>query len=713
MLQRLSAIRLNAKLLILTIITGLLPLIAISTYSFNRVESMLINDIHERLDVATKAKKTHLEQYFSTIEHQIETMAMNQMVIDTAKSMSQSFYTVGAENGLTPEVLEQMKTSVDQYYADIFNKKMTDAKLTTDVNAKLLVQNLPPDSIVQQYYYISNNTNPVGEKNKLQSAGDQSSYGQQHANVHPIFNRYLNSFGYYDIFIIHPNNGDILYSVFKEIDFATSLKTGSFASSNIAEAYATARQLPKGESYIVDFAPYQPSYGAPASFIASPIYDGALLVGVLCFQMPLDNINNVLSDSENIGHTGEMILLGEDGLMRSNSRLKMDTHSVQASFANPTVGHFNDPLLMKAFTQGVVDDTHLTLMDYRDQEILFQSSMIDLHSFKVQLIAKLDRSEAFQPIQELRKQIILATVLSMLFIIGVSLTLSRTLSAPIVDVANRLRALAIDRLDQDVFVDPSTDEVGTLKLAYNDLLATLRDIVESTKGYSDNLTSMAGNLLTTAQEQQTGTAEQASAAEETKNLLMMLLESSKEVAQVSQVVFDNAEITQQNASMIATHIDELSHHVDGIGEILSLIKDIAAKSDLLALNAALEGTKAGEAGRGFSLVAMQMQKLAEQVMTSAKNIDSLTSDITKSTNASVLATEEATKLATETTRSAHQITFAVQQQQEGTQEASIALDEIAQVASEAAVAAHNVVDTSDALLKLSAKLSESTQKFKL
>jgi methyl-accepting chemotaxis protein len=429
--------------------------------------------------------------------------------------------------------------------------------------------------------------------------------------------------------------------------------------------------------------------------------------------MPLDNINEVLSDSENIGHTGEMILLGEDGLMRSNSRLKMDTHSVQASFANPTIGHFNDPLLMKAFTQGVVDDTHLTLMDYRDQEVLFQSSMIDLHSFKVQLIAKLDRSEAFQPIQVLRDQIILATVLSMLFIIGVSLTLSRTLSAPIVEVAHRLRELAIGRLDQDVFVDPATDEVGTLKLAYNDLLATLRDIVESTKGYSDSLTSMAGNLLTTAQEQQTGTAEQASAAEETKNLLMMLLESSKEVAQVSQVVFDNAEITQQNASMIATHIDELSHHVDGIGEILSLIKDIAAKSDLLALNAALEGTKAGEAGRGFSLVAMQMQKLAEQVMTSAKNIDALTSDITKSTNASVLATEEATKLATETTRSAHQITFAVQQQQEGTQEASIALDEIAQVASEAAVAAHNVVDTSDALLKLSAELSDSTQKFKL
>jgi methyl-accepting chemotaxis protein len=360
-----------------------------------------------------------------------------------------------------------------------------------------------------------------------------------------------------------------------------------------------------------------------------------------------------------------------------------------------------------------VDDTHLTLMDYRDQEVLFQSSMIDLHSFKVQLIAKLDRSEAFQPIQVLRDQIILATVLSMLFIIGVSLTLSRTLSAPIVEVAHRLRELAIGRLDQDVFVDPATDEVGTLKLAYNDLLATLRDIVESTKGYSDSLTSMAGNLLTTAQEQQTGTAEQASAAEETKNLLMMLLESSKEVAQVSQVVFDNAEITQQNASMIATHIDELSHHVDGIGEILSLIKDIAAKSDLLALNAALEGTKAGEAGRGFSLVAMQMQKLAEQVMTSAKNIDALTSDITKSTNASVLATEEATKLATETTRSAHQITFAVQQQQEGTQEASIALDEIAQVASEAAVAAHNVVDTSDALLKLSAELSDSTQKFKL
>ncbi len=713
MLRRLTTIRLNAKILILTLITGLLPLMAISAFMFNEVELMLQQEAENRLYVAAKSKQKHVEQYFNTIEHQVENLAHNQMVIQAARDMSTSFYTVGAENQLKPADLKQMRIAVQQYYTTQFAERYQADNPDKEIDVVALVNRLSPDSLVQQYYYIANNTNPLGEKDALIRSTDRSAYAQQHAQVHPILRRYLQSFGYYDIFLLHPTNGDVMYSVYKELDFGTSLLTGGFANSNLAEAYKRALSLPQGESVLVDFTNYTPSYEAPASFIAAPVYDGSTLVGVLCFQMPLDNINQILNDSERIGETGEIVLVGEDGLMRSNSRLKTDTHTVMASFRHPDTGKFDHPELMASFNSQFDQSKSIRLVDYRQQEVLLNRELIDLDTVKMLLIAKIDTSEADALARGLSQILFVAFGLSVLFIMLASLTVSRNLSRPIVEVAQRMRHLASGMLGEPQFEDAGQDEVGTLKSAYNDLLTTLREMVQDTQGYSDSLTGMATTLLATAQQQQTGTAEQASAAEETKNLLTMLLESSKEVAQASQLVFDNADITQKNAGLIATHIDELSHHVDGIGEILALIKDIAAKSDLLALNAALEGTKAGEAGRGFSLVAMQMQKLAEQVMTSAKNIDALTSDITKSTNASVMATEEATKLATETTKSAHQITFAVQQQQEGTQEASIALDEIAQVASEAAIAAHNVVEASDALLKLSAELSSSTAKFQL
>ncbi|MEW7983841.1 MAG: hypothetical protein AB2812_14030 [Candidatus Sedimenticola endophacoides] len=103
--------------------------------------------------------------------------------------------------------------------------------------------------------------------------------------MHAIFRDFQRRFGYYDIFLVEPERGHIVYSVFKELDFATSLKDGSFAQSAIAEVFRLANQATDPDYYaLTDFAPYSPSYRDPASFIASPIFDGEERVGVLIFQ---------------------------------------------------------------------------------------------------------------------------------------------------------------------------------------------------------------------------------------------------------------------------------------------------------------------------------------------------------------------------------------------------------------------------------------------
>jgi hypothetical protein len=105
-------------------------------------------------------------------------------------------------------------------------------------------------------------------------------------------------FGYYDMFLIN-SQGQIVYTVFKETDYATNLETGPYRDSNLAklvrEVIASKR---RGFTQLVDFAAYAPSYGLPASFIAAPIYDGSALVGVLAFQMPVDEINRVMTGNQ-------------------------------------------------------------------------------------------------------------------------------------------------------------------------------------------------------------------------------------------------------------------------------------------------------------------------------------------------------------------------------------------------------------------------------
>ena len=87
----------------------------------------------------------------------------------------------------------------------------------------------------------------------------------------------------------------------------------------------------------------------------------------------------------------------------------------------------------------------------------------------------------------------------------------------------------------------------------------------------------------------------------------------------------------------------LNKRVQQIGKIVEFINGIADKSDLLALNAELEGTKAGDVGRGFSLVAAEMRRLAESVIESTREIERLIEEIRDATNAAVMATEAGVK----------------------------------------------------------------------
>lgn len=100
--------------------------------------------------------------------------------------------------------------------------------------------------------------------------------------------------------------------------------------SNLAKLTAAVRQA-KGTDYvkIADFESYRPSYGAPAAFIAAPIFNKSEFIGVLAFQLPVDEINNVMTGNRNwrsdgLGETGETYLVGQDYLMRSVSRFLVE-----------------------------------------------------------------------------------------------------------------------------------------------------------------------------------------------------------------------------------------------------------------------------------------------------------------------------------------------------------------------------------------------------
>ena len=147
-----------------------------------------------------------------------------------------------------------------------------------------------------------------------------------------FFSDYIAEYGYYDLFLIN-EGGTIFYTVAKEADYETNIVSGTYADSSLGEAVREA--LSSREFSFGDFQPYEPSNGDPAAFIAQPIlFDGEVEL-LVALQLPLDRVNAIMQERTGMGETGESYLVGPEKLMRSNSFLDPENHSVLASFARP------------------------------------------------------------------------------------------------------------------------------------------------------------------------------------------------------------------------------------------------------------------------------------------------------------------------------------------------------------------------------------------
>ena len=259
----------------------------------------------------------------------------------------------------------------------------------------------------------------------------------------------------------------------------------------------------------------------------------------------------------------------------------------------------------------------------------------------------------------------LAILISLaIYLIGilVSALMARFVAAPLKKMSANFEGMARGDLNQQLLLDKSTDEIGTLASAFNQLLNQLQELSTHARYISEgdlthNLTgegdlvmafhSMTGalqelgirfnemahaidgrtsDILATAREQEAGSAQQAATVSELTATTGELAATARQIADNAESVYSAAEAAdltvtegrralssfiksinniQTGNEIINDNIMRLNRQVQQIGGIIDIIDGVADRSDLLALNAALEGTKAGEAGKGFLLVAAE------------------------------------------------------------------------------------------------------------
>ena len=176
-----------------------------------------------------------------------------------------------------------------------------------------------PTELLQDAY-ITQNPNAAGERLLLDSSDKLPVYDLHHRALHSDFRDLLLKRGYYDIFLFDTDFNNV-YSVTKEADFGTNFAEngGPWAESGLGKVVRAAMAAEAGQVFLTDFAAYGPSAGAPASFIATPVYDQGWLIGVIAYQMSSTRIGAVLNRTQGLGETGEMFLVGQDNLVRNDA----------------------------------------------------------------------------------------------------------------------------------------------------------------------------------------------------------------------------------------------------------------------------------------------------------------------------------------------------------------------------------------------------------
>ena len=317
--------KLRTKMVLGAILLAALPLTLASALiglnAINQSTAELESEAENKLVAIRDMKRQQIEEYFDTIRNQVLTFSNDTMVINAMVAFSGAlghFRSQAEAEFLDEARIDEMRRDLSGYYRTDFTDRYRDLNHGQSPDADRLLSQLDPESIALQYYYIQDNRHPLGEKDGLMAAGDDSDYSRLHAQYHPHIRDFQNKFGYYDIFLADPETGDIVYSVFKELDYTTSLKDGPYAQSGIGRVFRKANAADDPAFVAVeDFQPYKPSYEGAASFIASPIFDGGEKVGVLIFQMPIGRINEIMTHrgqwkESGLGDSGETYLVGTD-----------------------------------------------------------------------------------------------------------------------------------------------------------------------------------------------------------------------------------------------------------------------------------------------------------------------------------------------------------------------------------------------------------------
>jgi methyl-accepting chemotaxis protein len=342
-------------------------------------------------------------------------------------------------------------------------------------------------------------------------------------------------------------------------------------------------------------------------------------------------------------------------------------------------------------------------------------------------------------------------------IVGIVMTsvLSGLISRPLAEITRVAERMAAGDLTVSLTTNHRRDEIGVLTLTFARMTENLRQQIQGLVEGVNVLGSAASEIVASTSQLASTASESAAAVSETTTTVEEVRQTAEMAAQKARAVSESAlktvQISQggrksteeavagvnrirEQMESIAETMVRLSEQSQAIGQIIATVEDLAAQSNLLAVNAAIEAAKAGEQGKGFGVVAQEVKSLAEQSRQATNQVRTILNDIQKATTAAVMATEQGAKavetggrqteaagesiqaLATsvsEAAQTATQIAASSQQQLIGMDQVASAMENIKQASTQNVASAKQLEASARNLSELGQRFKHMVERYKV
>ncbi len=521
-----------------------------------------------------------------------------------------------------------------------------------------------------------------------------------------FYTKYNKLYGYYDLFLINPD-GYVFYSVSKEADYQTNMLSGKYSSSNLGKLVGQVKTTK--QFGFADFSPYAPSNNEPCAFIAQPVINNGKVEVVVALQLSLESINSIMQQRDGMGKTGETYLVGPDMLMRSDSFLDQQGHSVKASFAGTVQNNGVDTEAARQALTGKSDAK--TVDDYNGNPVLSAFTPLSIFGTTWALLAEIDEAEILEPINALLIAILITGLIIGIIVAGIAFFIATSIANPLAEGTALAQAVAKGDLTAQINVDQK-DEVGMMAAALQLMMNKLTEIVSDITGASENVASGSEELSSTAQQLSQGATEQAASVEETTSSMEQMTSNIQQNADNSNQTEKISAKASVDAGESGRAVDEAVVAMKEIAGKINIIEEIARQTNLLALNAAIEAARAGEHGKGFAVVAAEVRKLAERSQSAAGEISDLSAS---SVDVAEKAGEMLKKLVPDiqkTSELVQEISAASSEQNSGADQINKAILQLDTVIQQNASATEEMASTSEELSSQAQQLQDTISFFK-